>query len=627
MFARITRIFGKNASGKTTVMDAFLWLLFGKDSSGRSDFQIRPLDENGNMIDNIDIEVEAVLDVDGTKIHLKKIQKQNWVKKRGSETSVFQGNINSYEVDSFPTSQKEFDAKVSSIMNESLFKLLTNPRAFASLKWQEQREILLRFVAEITDADILAMDEEKYAPIKADVLAAGAEKAKEKAAMTLRKLKEEQKSLPIRIDEAAKGVIGGLDPDEIVARREAINAELDAVHSARIGLSEDLKSVSDIQSQIMSAKLKMGQLEALENNRVQAAVYASQKAYTDAVAEAKTLTDQYNRLADALMVVKDTLANDEAAMEEAKAQYRQIKTRALPEDMTICPTCGKPFDGEQLDKVVAEFEARKARDLERMNTTGTKLRSQIDASKQKAAEMEAKLPTLKAECDAKLEHADALKVMAETVSGDVDMSAVPEYAELQKTIDELTVRLATMDTGEKRKLDLDVREREVRERLAEAEADLATLAANARAESRVQELREELADCSQRVADQEQVLYLVEEFSKAKMEMLSDHINAKFKMVRWKLFDVQINGAVKDTCVMQIASNGSYVDYPNANTAAQIQGGIDVIGALSELYGVSAPIFIDNRESVVEIPEIDAQVINLIVSADDDALRIEGSEW
>lgn len=117
-------------------------------------------------------------------------------------------------------------------------------------------------------------------------------------------------------------------------------------------------------------------------------------------------------------------------------------------------------------------------------------------------------------------------------------------------------------------------------------------------------------------------MYLLEQFGRAKMNMLSDRINSKFKLVRFKLFDVQINGAVKDTCEMTI--NG--VPFGSLNSAAKVQGGLDVINTLSGMYGVTAPIFIDNRESTSDIPEMDAQIINLYVSASDKELRVVNEE-
>lgn len=622
-FSPLTNVYGPNASGKTRIFDAFWWMAFGKDSFGRSDFQIRPLDSNGEMVNGVDIIVEGKLAVDDEEITFRKVQSQNWVKKRGSDAPTFSGNVNSYFVNGFPCTQKEYDEKITGIIDEYLFKLFTNPRTFASLKWQEQRFILLKFVSEITDVDVLDLDPGKYELVRADILSGGAEKSREKAAMALKKLKEEQKTFPIRIDEANRAIVQGLDEKAIRADKADAEAELKSIQNSRISLSEDLKEVAGIQQQIMSAKLKMGEIRTAENAKVQAARYASAKAYDDAMAEVRNLTAKYNRTMDALKVIQEGIAEDESGIETAKEQYRQVRTRSLPEDMTICPTCGKPFDGEQLEKVKSDFESRKARDLDRINVAGRKMRLQIETAKENATKYEEEIKSLKSEIDAKMEHAEALKKMEEAVPETVDMETVPEYAELRNILSECNAKLAFMDDGEARKADLDTREKAVKERLRSIEAELATLTANDRAKERVDALREEQMECSQKVADQEQILYLLDEFIKAKMDLLSERINSKFKSVRFKLFETQINGAVKDTCVMQINSNGSYVDYPNANTAAQIQGGLDVISALSELYGVTAPIFIDNRESVVDIPEMDAQIINLIVSAEDTTLRIE----
>lgn len=95
-FGDKTRISGANATGKTTIFDAFTWLLFGKDSLGSTDFDIRPLDVNGKMIDNIEISVEAKISVDNDEYELKKVQKQKWVKKRGTDFKELQGNVNEF---------------------------------------------------------------------------------------------------------------------------------------------------------------------------------------------------------------------------------------------------------------------------------------------------------------------------------------------------------------------------------------------------------------------------------------------------------------------------------------------------------------------------------------------------
>lgn len=147
-FSNVTNIYGRNASGKTTVADAFSWLLFGKDSQGREKFQIRPLNEKNMLIDKTAIYVKAILAVDGKTVKLEKAQEQNWVKKRGSEAEELAGNINKYAIDSFPISEKEYKEKIAEIIPENLFKLVTDPKVFPTLPWKKQREILLRWFQE-----------------------------------------------------------------------------------------------------------------------------------------------------------------------------------------------------------------------------------------------------------------------------------------------------------------------------------------------------------------------------------------------------------------------------------------------------------------------------------------------
>ena len=264
-FGETTDIFGANASGKTTIMDAFCWLMFNKDSGGSEKFNIRPLDSDGKMVDNVEIAVEATLDIDGATVTLQKVQKQNWVKKRGTDVTTLQGNVNTYEINSFPASEKEFKEKIASIIPEDLFKLLSDPRAFASLPWKKQREILLKFISEITDADVLATNEIEYAPIAEEVLAAGAEKATDKAKKAMAKLKDRQRELPARIDEASKSLVPVPELSDLELQRNALNEQLEAVREQRDDTSQAYKAVADLQAEIMQTKLDIGGIESRAN--------------------------------------------------------------------------------------------------------------------------------------------------------------------------------------------------------------------------------------------------------------------------------------------------------------------------------------------------------------------------
>jgi len=619
-FSDKTTINGRNASGKTTVMDAFTWLLFDKDSHGNANFAIRPKDENGVDIDNIEIKVEGTLEVDGEAVTLTKIQKQKWVKKRGSESQVFEGNVNEFQIDGFPAKLSEYKAKVASIVDENLFKLLTSPKTFASMKWQDQRKMLLEFVSDITDREILETDP-KYAPIAADVFAAGADKTREKAMSALKELKKQQTEFPVRIDEAMRSKVDVDSIDELTKRRNEAEAELILIANERDSLDSALKSVSDVQTEMMNIEMAIGNIKirvAEENRKHKSSAIQETE---DALNELKTLERKRDQLCDKVSEATKEIADNEAEIAELAKEYKTIRARVMPEDETKCPTCGRVFGDEKLADIKTQFEARKKRDLGRVESKGKLFRADVDDVKSMIAKMQTEINTLTGQVvETETKYKELLKA-AQSVT-QADFREDPEYKKLSKRMVELQAQLTSMDNGDERKQALSDRQKVAQAALDEVKAELATVDANKRIDTRIEALRAEQKECSQKVADQERIVYLLEEYVKAKMDLLSDRINSKFKHVRFRLFTEQINGGIKETCVMQINSNGSYVDYADANSAAKIQGGLDVISALSELYGVTAPVFIDNRESVTILPDIDAQVISLVVSPEDKQLRV-----
>lgn len=625
-FSDRTVVSGRNATGKTSLMDAFFWLLFGKDSQGRSDFQIRQVDENGKMIDNTEISVTAVLDIDGASVSLTKTQKQKWVKKRGTDAPTFSGNENTYMVDGFPCSQKDFDAKVAAIIEEQLFRLLTNPMAFAQMKWQDQRAILLRFVPDITDADILSDYPETYARIADDIKAAGVDKTREKTAFALKKKREESKTFPTRIDEALRSVVD-VDVEALTAARKEEADKLNDIRQKKTDLEASLKEVTEVQSKILDTKVRMTEIERTEREKAMQSRYTSQKAYEDARQEVRVLTDQYNRVKSALDIAESALSMNKEDLEETKAEWIAARDRKLPENATVCPTCQRPFEADKIAEVREKFEAAKESDKAVLNIRGKKLRKAIDDATANIDRMKAECEKLKAGISEKMAQVDALKAVYESAPTSVDVTLSVDYQNAQKQLTELQAVLLSMADGKARKQALDESEKGVLEAIRSIDSQLAVAEANKRAEERVAELREAQLACSQEVAEQERILCLIEDFMRRKMDRLSDAINANFKEVKFRLFDYQINGAVKETCVMQVKTNGSYVDYASANNGGRIVGGLDVINALSRLYGVSAPVLIDNSECVNDfnLPEMTAQTILLKVT-DDSELVIEHIE-
>ena len=623
-FYDVTSISGRNASGKTSIADAFSWLLFDKDTTGSSTFAIRPKDEAGRDIDNIEISVTGTLTVDGEEVILTKTQKQKWTKHRGRTAQSFEGNSNEFQVNGFPAKKSEYEQKIHSLIDESLFKLLTNPRTFPSMKWQDQRKILLEFVSEITDESILDTDPEKYAPIRKDVLLAGADKAREKAASALKALKRKQEEYPVRIDEVSKNISEDLpDRSNLVWQKGEAEEELNAIQNESNSLSAATKEVIDIQSQITNKRRRMAEIERstmLENEkRSLEKVSAMNRSLT----ELNEVENKINLAQSKISYLDAAIKEDEVTKSELSGQYKALASMRFPEKDSICPTCGRPFEADRIAELKAVFEKRKKAQLESFNEKGFSLRDTINGNNERKKQLEEEIKALKAEAEEKRKAYEWRKdVAAEKI--EKDFATLPEYKELQAGCDDLERKLASLDSINAIGNDLANREIDAKEKIDSVNASLAKLDANDRLKERVEELKEQQMECGQKVADQERIVWLLDEFVMAKMNLLSDRINGHFKNVKFKLWDQLINGGIKETCTMQINTNGSFVDFSDANNAAKILGGLDVIDALSSLYEVNAPIFLDNAEALDShnTPSMNAQLILLEVS-DDDELHVE----
>lgn len=618
-FGNKTDILGANASGKTTIMDAFCWMMFNKDSGGSEKFNIRPLDSDGKMVDNVEIAVEATLDIDGATVTLQKVQKQNWVKKRGTDVVALQGNVNTYEIDSFPASEKEFKEKIASIIPEDLFKLLSDPRAFASLPWKKQREILLKFISEITDADVLETNKTEYAPIAEEVLAAGVEKATDKAKKAMAKLKDRQKELPARIDEASKSLVQVPELSDLELQRNTLNEQLEAVRKQRDDTSQAYKAVADLQAEIMQTKLDIGGIESRANESLDERRREVRRIHDNLESEVYELFQKRQGKDRELKQLQDSIEEKEKLRTSLGEKYKAARAMTMDESETVCKLCGQTLPTDRIDQIRADFEKNKADMVNKILEQGRKVKSEIDEETAKIASLEPEIAALKvAWNNAITEKSKAYEAM-NSIPASVDISENQEYQALQTKLSNLEAQLGNMDTGENLKKQLEIRERGIREELDAVNKQFGVIESNERVHDRIEELKAEQKEIGQKVADQEQKIFLLEKFSRTKMDMLADGINSKFGVVSFKLFEIQINGGMKDTCEMMVDG----VPYSSLNSAAKIQAGLDVIAALARLYNVSVPVWLDNRESVSEIPEIGGQVINLFVNPNFKELLVE----
>lgn len=654
-FSVKTKISGQNAVGKTTIFDAFTWLLFNKNSSGEEKFNVRPLNE-GIRVDNVEIKVSAILDVDGKGVELSKTQKQNWVKKRGTDTAVLQGNVNSFEIDGYPKSEADFKAYVSELaQSEEMFKMLTNPQYFSSLKWKDQRDILMKLVSDVSDVE-LAQTDAKYAPLLSELeKAPSTDDIRAKFSKALSEWKKKQAEIPVRIDEAMKTKV-----DIDVAEQELAKTDLET-------------KIADIDAKIKDsdgAMMELGREEMQLQFDMSGIMQTMNRDLTnrrsEIEAELRDLQNEMNRFADTIALKERRVSENETVISNADSERKRLgeeyiaeKAKAFDEfpylfdeskwvfdeNSTVCSLCGQKLPEDKIEKLKADFESRKRKAkadaeeklksekirfdtekrtaLNRLVAIGTERKNLITKLRDENAKAKEEIKSLKEQEQEDIAKKEKLCQQLSSIPEIADYSQNEEYVDLKARHDEVLEEIEKMNAnGEDAAVEsLKSEKEELQARLDDVNKIIAKASMNVEIDERIGQLQEEQKEIGQKVADQEQILYLLEEFIRFKLNKVSESINSHFKTVNFKLFEMQLNGGMKDCCECTV--NG--VPYSALNSGHRIVAGLDIIRSLSELYGVSVPIFVDNAESLNEfnVPDMDAQLILLSVS-EDKQLKVEG---
>lgn len=600
-FANKTAIRGENASGKTTILDAFLWLLFDKNSAYATDFEVRPLSEDGTAIHYVDIIVSAILDIDGNETELKKTQKERWVKQRGSEKAEYKGNENIYEVDGYPKSVSEYKEFIKSLSSEEMFKVITNPMYFPSMKWKEQREILMQFASSEKDVDI-AKAIGGFDDILLELLKApSTDDIFKKFKATKKELENKQVEIPVRIDELEKQIVD-YDVAELELQKKEIERKL-----ADNSLTSD--KTFDLKEEIMSKEFELSSIKQKsrdEYNNKRRAIADEVFKEERALKETESNNLMLKREIESLARQKDGYSKE---FEELNSKYLANHDLKFDEKATFCPTCNQVLPESRIKEITSEFEKKKADTEKDLIARGKEMKKLIANLETEIKGKESRIVTNIDNSKLEALRDELAKVAPETFKD-------KKTAELEREIADLKSKLATTQAEESKenaeistlKCDLD----DVNEKLF-------MVANNNSIGERVLSLKAELKDTAQKIANCEKVIYLTEQFVKAKLERITVTINSKFKLVKFKLFDVAINGGIADCCECTIDG----VPYSDLNSASKIKAGLDIINTLSEHYGAYAPIFIDNRESCTLIPDMNTQVISLYVDPTHKELFVE----
>jgi exonuclease SbcC len=627
----VTNIMGDNATGKTTLMDAFLWLFFGKDSTDRKDFEIKTLDENNRPYHRLDHEVMAVVLVDHEEITIRRTFKEKWVKKRGSNESEFCGHSTEFFWNDVPMKESEYQAKVAEIINENVFKLITNTSYFNALNWKDRRNALLKIAGPISDTEVLDQIATVQNKTQIGVLTNALNQRKsiddfkKEIGSKKKKIKDELEQIPSRIDEANRSLPEALDYTSIESQIETFTSQVSLIDQQLMDKTQAEKqrqsAIISKMAEVNRMKKSQQEIEFEEKTKAQDKKRIRERLILDKKNELRSKADEKQRKLvdyateekrkDGLQLIADDLRK--------KWELVSAEKLVFSEDEFKCPSCHRALEADDIEakktELTANFNTDKTRRLNDITQRGTKAKQDIDVIIAKLSNIKTEGTALAAEIEllqndiAALEQNNLSLIANEEEEVKNAIAANTEYAGLAEMIrlaqEEIDTPVAAVDNSS-----LMAEKKATMLLLDDLKKQLATKEQRERILTRIAELNEQERNMSQELADLEGIEFSIELFTKAKMDTMESRINGLFKKVRFKMFEEQINGGQVEACTTLIDG----VPYPDANTASKIQGGLDIINAFSEFYNVFAPVWIDNRESVIRLPETRSQLINLFVS-------------
>jgi DNA repair protein SbcC/Rad50 len=617
----VTRIYGDNSTGKTSLVDAFTWLLFGKDSQDKKDFSIKTLDAKNNVIHKLDHEVTGVLTVDNVETTLRRCYKEKWVTRRGSAEAELQGHETLFFWNDVPLQANEYQAKVNDILEEGLFKLITSPIYFNSQKWQDRRNILISISGNIDDSTVAAKRKE-FQRLLDKMQGKSLDEYRKELVMRKKKLRAELDTIPARIDEQDRSKPESKDWKAIQDEIDILKNNMDNIDSeiadeskkyqgVYTQRSERQKRIGDLRLAISNCEFKArqnfnNQLNDKQTN-IDAIKVTIRRIESDIQQAQKYATDNQNRIAE----ITNKIVALRAEWGKVNAEYLTIS-----DSDEICPTCKQhlPEDSiaEKRETMLANFTATKAQRLADISAQGKKLKAQADDIKVPAESEADSLEQRLREAHESLTIAEKyeIKTVAAILANDT------AYHEAKKELESLEAA-AEMDVPNENR-DLKLKRSGYQDRINILSVEIGKKDQIKICEDRIEELKRQESVFAQQLADLESDEFVISEFVRAKVDMLESKINGMFTGVQFKLFDTQLNGGLVECCDTLITG----VPWQDANNAAKINAGIEIINVLSDYYGVSAPIWIDNAESITSINRTSAQRIELYVSEADKTLRV-----
>lgn len=606
---------GTNGTGKTTIADAFFWCLYEKDSKGRSNFDIKRLDANGNPVMKESHSVTVTLSIDGENVKLTRRLEEDWVRRRGDSEETFKGNHVDREWDGVPVTKMEFDMKLASIADENVMKMTILPTYFLEQDKVFQRDFLIKMAGDIKPEDII-----KEHPECAWIVESGKQLAEltKSISTDVNRIKKQIDSIPARIDENNRNMPIEEDWDALSKEVADKQEQIDSIDKQIADKAEAYNVQAEEQQNIIR---KIGELNIEKQKRITELKSSKCEQNALELQNQQQLKSELVSLQASIANSRYTIGNTEteiADLQNKRAmmlhKYHEVQEDKfqMDENMLICPTCKQPLPQDKAEEKREELEKNwnlnHAQTLSRIVDEGKTIAKQIEDKQERIKQMQDTIGRQQARID----EISAMPVMQKTIEikeDTEDYSTDSVIANLDSEIARLTAQRDTelkapdnsFLNAQKSTLNVDI---------AKINAKLANREQIELIKKRNAELNEERNNALNEVATLEGKLNDIASYKRLYMTAVEDNVNRLFSFVKWKMYEQQINGGEKETCIAMVDG----VPYGRSlNTADCINAGIDIINTIARYYNVHTPVIVDNSESIVTLAATETQTIRLVV--------------
>lgn len=613
---RDAKIHGANGTGKTTTATALQWLLFDKGLDGSTkSFNTVPVNSDNEEQYELVPTVEAEFSVNNQKLLLRKESRPKYTTNQKTNRKEYSRSRTKKQfINEEPVKVTDFKNRIKDLIDEDVFKLITNPAAFNDLDWKKRRELLFDIADPIKDEDIIKSNDELSN--LAELLSEHDIETKKKIiGDKIKQINKEIQDIPTRINQETKGLeeVEPINEEELAE----IESEIEALKEQKLEVKNGSKEI-ELKNKLADKESELKRMKENYSSEVDNKIYTLQNKFN---AEKSTVLNYSSKIRINQRNIEHEKKRRKALLSNyhsIESNYKELQEKQFQYTATdTCECCGQKLPDDQVEEVkqkaLEKFNKEKSHDLEI-------LAQKKSETLEEGKKIKPVIDKLEAEIDkyqSYVEEGNAKSKKIQNQIKDLENNQIlftetDEYKNIKSEIESIQQERSNIQESIASSVEMiDEKIDELHAQKSKFNEQLISIASNERARKRIDELRskeDKLLDEKEEYAYQ---LYQLNLFTTTKISMLTKNINEKFDMAEFKLFNQLVNGELEETCITLV--NG--VEYGGGlNNAARINVGLDIINTLCKHYNVTAPIFIDNAESVTDIIDTDAQQIQLIVS-------------